>query len=546
VHDYLVTAETVRFACLLGIAVAMLLYDRLHLTTGSIVVPGYLAVFTPYPPVIIATFANAFISYVFVNHVLHRRVLLYGRTKFTVLVTTSIVVQIAMLKLSPSTSVLWESDLPVFIGVGYIVPALIAHDMGRQGVRKTIMAVSIASVVVAVPIGLALVSDLPGVNDLSPIGGDGELSVASAWIPLAVLLSALASWGIAVNHGWRSGGFIGAAFVGMLMADPWQVAIVAATAVVTYLVVTRVLMDRMILFGRRKFSAMMLIASSISWSLLWFGERLFGEEFVAHYDLGALALTPLFVPGLLANDAQRTSPRAVVLGTALGGTFVVSTTWTVQAAIVEREVRPVALVIAVATFLVLFWPQLELRRFVPSRPIRLRLPVRPEPIALAVTVPRAASVPPTRVVPVVGHHPPSSYARWAATHPEAAADAEAWLESVLAATTRPRRPRNVPSTPTEAPARPAPPYRPSPALRHRMAARHRTSTNPIDPTRLPTGVLPGPLGVTQSAPLPVRSRTEPGAGGTSAQTRAGSTHTDGAVDATSRVGDATSRVGDAT
>jgi poly-gamma-glutamate biosynthesis protein PgsC/CapC len=530
VHDYLVTAETVRFACLLGIAVAMLLYDRLHLTTGSIVVPGYLAVFTPYPPVIIATFANAFISYVFVNHVLHRWVLLYGRTKFTVLVTTSIVVQIAMLKLSPSTSVLWESDLPVFIGVGYIVPALIAHDMGRQGVRKTIMAVSIASVIVAVPIGIALLSDLPGVNDLSPIGGDGELSVASAWIPLAVLLSALASWGIAVNHGWRSGGFIGAAFVGMLMADPWQVAIVAATAVVTYLVVTRVLMDRMILFGRRKFSAMMLIASSISWSLLWFGERLFGEEFVAHYDLGALALTPLFVPGLLANDAQRTSPRAVVLGTALGGTFVVSTTWTLQAAIVDREVRPVALVIAVATFMVLFWPQLELQRFVPTGPIRLRLPVRPEPMALAVTVPHATG-PVTTVVPAVSHRPESSYARWAAAHPEAAADAEAWLESVLGATTRPRRSRHVPSTPAETPARPSPPYRPSPALRHRMAARHRTGSHPLDPTRLPTGVLPGPPGVTLSTPLPVRPR--PAVDQPDAPSAA--TSTDDAV----RIGDAT-------
>ena len=53
-HDYLLSTEWVRFAFVLGIAVSMILYERRHLTTGSIVVPGYIAVFMIHPLVLVA------------------------------------------------------------------------------------------------------------------------------------------------------------------------------------------------------------------------------------------------------------------------------------------------------------------------------------------------------------------------------------------------------------------------------------------------------------------------------------------------------------
>ena len=79
------STEVVRFAFMLGVAVSMLLYERRHLTTGSIVVPGYIATFILYPMIVAATFVNALVSYLLVNKVLRRWFLLYGRTKFTVL-----------------------------------------------------------------------------------------------------------------------------------------------------------------------------------------------------------------------------------------------------------------------------------------------------------------------------------------------------------------------------------------------------------------------------------------------------------------------------
>ena len=136
-HDYMFTTEVVRFAFMFGVAVSMLLYERKHLTTGSIVVPGYIATFLAMPLTIVATFANAFISYLIVNKLLRRWFLLYGRTKFTVLAMISIMIQSLMLKFSPVGAWMWESNIKLLVGVGYVVPALIAHDMGRQGIKKT-------------------------------------------------------------------------------------------------------------------------------------------------------------------------------------------------------------------------------------------------------------------------------------------------------------------------------------------------------------------------------------------------------------------------
>ena len=176
-----------------------------------------------------------------------------------------------MLKLSPSGPWLWESNIPLFVGAGYVVPALIAHDMGRQGIKRTTKAVLLAGVIVALPIALALVLQLKGVNDLAPLAGFGTMSIDSRWIPLAVLLSAASSWGVAHNYNLKSGGFVGAAYVGMFMGDPYQVAVAFTIALITYVLVKYVLMNVLILFGRRKFSAMLLTSSMLSWTLLWVG-----------------------------------------------------------------------------------------------------------------------------------------------------------------------------------------------------------------------------------------------------------------------------------
>lgn len=468
-RDYLLSGEWVRFAFVLGIAVSMVMYERRHLTTGSIVVPGYIAVFIIHPLVIIATFINALLTYAFVNKFLSKHFLLYGRTKFTVLAVTSTAIQTVMLRLSPSGTWLWEMDIPFFTGVGYIVPALIAHDMARQGLKKTARAVMIAGFIVVIPIFFALALDLPGVNDLSPVAGFGNTAISLEWLPFAIVLSVLASWGVAHNYGLRSGGFIGAAFVGMFMADPLQVVVAAGIATLTYLIVAKFLMRHMILFGRRKFSSMLLVSSTIAWSGLWLGDRFLPIEWEQRLGVGSLALTPLMLPGLLANDAQRTSPSSVVKGVILAGTFAVTTTWWVESVVEGIELHPIWKVISIIASLVLYKKQLvtlvQNRRARSDeegevtddtlddaatvdeaepavvRPVFLA-PVEVEPLApISDDEPAFAQRAPERE-PVGEHDAPiepaaaslvvTDWDEWAAANPEAASDAARWLDEQLA------------------------------------------------------------------------------------------------------------------
>ena len=448
-HDYLLSSEWVRFAFVLGVAVSMVLYERRHLTTGSIVVPGYIAVFMIHPLVIVATFANALLTYWLVNHILRRFFLLYGRTKFTILAATSTIIQTVLLRITPRGEWLWESNIPLFIGVGYVVPALIAHDMARQGVWKTTRSVILAGSIVATPIAIALIFDLPGVNDLAPLDGFGSMAIDGRWLPLAVLLSVLASWAVAMNYGLRSGGFVGAAFISMFMGDPWQVAAAVATATLTYLIVTRFLMNSMILFGRRKFSAMLLVSSVISWTALWVGAQFFSADLQSHFDLGSLALTPLLLPGLLANDAQRTSPRRVLYGVLLGGTFVLTTTWWVQSTVTGATLHPGWKITSLITAGVVFGPQLRMvyERLV----VRVTHPAtvsghgertaEPEPQSVTVTEPepqpeRAIAPAPRRAPAIAAERNTDTpsvtpWEVWAFEHPQIAGEAEAWLAAQL-------------------------------------------------------------------------------------------------------------------
>ena len=328
-HDYLFAADLVRLAFIFGVITSVLLYERRHLTTGSIVVPGYIAVFLLQPIVLATTALVAGIAYWFVNRFITRWVLLYGRVKFTVLVLVSMVMQIALLKTTPETGWLWESSAPLVVAAGYVVPALIAHDMGRQGVKKTLAAVAAAGAIVAIPLA-ALVLLIPTLTADAQLVGFDVLAFPPTWVPVAVLVSAVTSWALMHNFSLRAGGFIGAAYLAMLMADLRSVMFLVIIGVATWAFVVSVLQPRLILFGRRKFAAMMLVSALMAWGGTWLLGGLFGFPFAAYQSVAGVTLTPLFVPGLIANDIERAGVRRVIAGVVLGASFTAGVTWAVS------------------------------------------------------------------------------------------------------------------------------------------------------------------------------------------------------------------------
>jgi len=127
----------------LGILLGFIFFELTGLTAGGIIVPGYIALYLNEPFRILATIFIALVTYGLIS-LLANVMILYGRRRFLLAIlvgfllrgfTDWLQVQI------PETG--W--DLHV---IGYIIPGLIANEFFRQGVLKTILALTIVSITV--------------------------------------------------------------------------------------------------------------------------------------------------------------------------------------------------------------------------------------------------------------------------------------------------------------------------------------------------------------------------------------------------------------
>jgi poly-gamma-glutamate biosynthesis protein PgsC/CapC len=127
----------------LGILLGFIFFELTGLTAGGIIVPGYIALYLNEPFRILATIFIALVTFSVIS-LLANVMILYGRRRFLLAIlvgfllrgfTDWLQVQI------PETG--W--DLHV---IGYIIPGLIANEFFRQGVLKTILALTIVSITV--------------------------------------------------------------------------------------------------------------------------------------------------------------------------------------------------------------------------------------------------------------------------------------------------------------------------------------------------------------------------------------------------------------
>lgn len=312
--EYLYSADVVRLTLVVGVIVSMLFYERLQLTTGGAIVPAYLSLGLHAPVTVATTVACGWLTYVIVNHVIARRRILYGRRKFEVEVLVGLVaVGLVFLARMATTGL---TDLALLVGtIGFLVPGIIAHDMFRQGVPKTMAAVGATTVI----LGLFLfvytsLLPLTGIDVraqphlASVLGFDRRLLLP------AIIASVLIGMVLFERLGLRSGGFITAAYIAFMLPRYLDLAYVAVCALLTWLVVVKVLMPRLLLFGRRKLSTMILFGSLITWT---------AEVAITHWWDGiyqpgrGLTVMTLILPALIANDAQRQGWERTSWGVAL-------------------------------------------------------------------------------------------------------------------------------------------------------------------------------------------------------------------------------------
>lgn len=127
----------------LGIIISFLYTEFIGLYTGGVIVPGYLAFFWNQPSRLIATLLIAFLSYLIVTF-LSNFMIIYSRRRFLLVVIIGYLLgwiyRLFFVNFLP-----FDQDLRV---IGYIIPGLIANDMLKQGVLKTILSLGTVTIIV--------------------------------------------------------------------------------------------------------------------------------------------------------------------------------------------------------------------------------------------------------------------------------------------------------------------------------------------------------------------------------------------------------------
>lgn len=136
----------------ISIILGFLFSEFLGIFTGGLVSAGYLAFYMEQPLRLVSTLVLAIIIYL-ITKGLQKFMIIYGRRRFMVVVLLSLIgTWLVEMKLYYYLSFV-EQDIRV---VGFIIPGLIANDMFKQGVVRTILAVSILTIVIKLILMLGL------------------------------------------------------------------------------------------------------------------------------------------------------------------------------------------------------------------------------------------------------------------------------------------------------------------------------------------------------------------------------------------------------
>lgn len=324
--ESLFDVELVRFAIFLSAVISLLVYERYGVSTGGTIVAGYLALWLPQPTHVLATLLIAVTTWLMVHWVLRPRLMLWGRRLFEAEIVVGLACQSLWFVLLLAGSA-FNPGLMYLYGIGFLLPGIIAHDMGRQGVGKTLGLIAASTLTIfLLLVILSALRDLAALpaqfNEPAPGALPPALAYPLTWLIVGIHMSVILN--IFLYHYWnlqgngaddslRTGGFVTAAYLALIMSQPGDLFVIVVCSILTYLVVTQVLMRQALLFGRTKLSMMFLcgfvITALVEWTL-----HIVAPGFVVLSGFNAIIPT---IVALLANDAQRQG----VGRTAIGATF---------------------------------------------------------------------------------------------------------------------------------------------------------------------------------------------------------------------------------
>jgi gamma-polyglutamate biosynthesis protein CapC len=131
------------YVLVLGVVVSLLMTELLGLSPGGIIVPGYVALYLLAPLRLSATLLDAGLALGAV-HFLSRAVVLFGRRRYASFLLAGFLARFLMERLIPSLL----PEAPILAAVGWLIPGILAADAHRQGVWKTLAALTAAALLI--------------------------------------------------------------------------------------------------------------------------------------------------------------------------------------------------------------------------------------------------------------------------------------------------------------------------------------------------------------------------------------------------------------
>ncbi|MBU8879136.1 poly-gamma-glutamate biosynthesis protein PgsC [Bacillus sp. FJAT-29790] len=121
-------------ALVVGVILSLLYAEKTGVMPAGLVVPGYLALVFTSPIYIIVTLMISLLTFLIVMKIVARYTILYGKRKFTAMLTVGILLKLAVDYFYPMAVPFGAVEL---IAIGVIIPGLIANTIQKQGVLPT-------------------------------------------------------------------------------------------------------------------------------------------------------------------------------------------------------------------------------------------------------------------------------------------------------------------------------------------------------------------------------------------------------------------------
>lgn len=128
----------------LALLISLIFTELTNLLPGGIIVPFYFALYLDDPVKILVTVISALIAMVVVKF-LSRYTILYGRRKFALYLIIGILEKILFTYLYFGNSYMFYN---LSMTIGYLVPGILGREMEKQGVLKTLGALTAVTLII--------------------------------------------------------------------------------------------------------------------------------------------------------------------------------------------------------------------------------------------------------------------------------------------------------------------------------------------------------------------------------------------------------------